>query len=1658
MATQAAGADRFWVAGIASFWNDPANWSTTSGGAGGASVPGAADRAIFDANGVGNSIINTSISVQGIQLLSGYSGTLIQQAGFTITIGTTGFSQAAGTFVGSNADIDINSGLFTLSGGTFISTSGTLFIGGSFGANVTLLTYTGGSFLDNSGTVRLDPDFTGCAQRTATVSLSSSITFNHLILDVTNTGCTEDILTVTGSSVIVLGDLTHFDGFFNSGTIELRGNFFLEAGADGGIGTVLVNGTVDQEYSNSGSGRTAHIRVNKGSGSFNPSLTGDNLRIQQFTLDAGVFNAPAGVFRVGGTWSGSPTIFTINGGTFNHNSGTVRMDPVFGECGQRTATLSAPVAVTFHNLIIDVDNTGCTEDIFTVSGAGSVVVLNDFTQFDGFVNTGTIEVRRDVYLEAGADGGTATILLNGTSTQTYNNVSTARFAHLRVNKSSGVVNPGVGTTDFLVQQFTLDAGVFNAPTGVFRVGGTWSGSPTIFTINGGTFNHNSGTVRMDPVFGECAQRTATLSAPVAVTFHNLIIDVDNTGCTEDIFTVSGAGSVVVLNDFTQFDGFVNTGTIEVRRDVYLEAGADGGTATILLNGTSTQTYNNVSTARFAHLRVNKSSGVVNPGVGTTDFLVQQFTLDAGVFNAPTGVFRVGGTWSGSPTIFTINGGTFNHNSGTVRMDPVFGECGQRTATLSAPVAVTFHNLIIDVDNTGCTEDIFTVSGAGSVVVLNDFTQFDGFVNTGTIEVRRDVYLEAGADGGTATILLNGTSTQTYNNVSTARFAHLRVNKSSGVVNPGVGTTDFLVQQFTLDAGVFNAPTGVFRVGGTWSGSPTIFTINGGTFNHNSGTVRMDPVFGECGQRTATLSAPVAVTFHNLIIDVDNTGCTEDIFTVSGAGSVVVLNDFTQFDGFVNTGTIEVRRDVYLEAGADGGTATILLNGTSTQTYNNVSTARFAHLRVNKSSGVVNPGVGTTDFLVQQFTLDAGVFNAPTGVFRVGGTWSGSPTIFTINGGTFNHNSGTVRMDPVFGECGQRTATLSAPVAVTFHNLIIDVDNTGCTEDIFTVSGAGSVVVMNDFTQFDGFVNTGTIEVRRDVYLEAGADGGTATILLNGTSTQMYNNVSTARFAHLRVNKSSGVVNPGVGTTDFLVQQFTLDAGVFNAPTGVFRVGGTWSGSPTIFTINGGTFNHNSGTVRMDPVFPECASRTATMHVPAGATFNNLIIEVTNTGCTEDILNITGASSVVILNNLTLVNGVVNTATLDVRGNAVVQSGFDGGNAPILFSGSSPQTFDLTGAVGNFNGNVILNKTAESVTLLSSCQLDAASQSLTLTNGLLNTTSTNLLILGDNVTATGGSVNSYVNGPMQKIGNDAFTFPTGKAGIFSPIRISAPAVVSDAFLAEYFVTDPTLDGYDITLRAPTVTDVSSCDYWMLNRTAGSSSVQVTLTWNRATGCYGFSNTNILTVARWDGSEWSDAGVTATTDAGSTGTVTSALVSSFSPFAVASTSFPLPVQLVSFTANWVDRTIELAWRTATELNNNYFEVERSATGFEFEAIGRIAGAGTSNSLQLYSFIDEAPLSGISYYRLKQVDFDGTAEYSAVISVTNPYSNPGFVVYPNPVEGQVVYFTEEADVQLFNSLNQLILFRSRVTSLDVSDLSAGLYLLRNQKGEVARIIINR
>jgi hypothetical protein len=167
-------------------------------------------------------------------------------------------------------------------------------------------------------------------------------------------------------------------------------------------------------------------------------------------------------------------------------------------------------------------------------------------------------------------------------------------------------------------------------------------------------------------------------------------------------------------------------------------------------------------------------------------------------------------------------------------------------------------------------------------------------------------------------------------------------------------------------------------------------------------------------------------------------------------------------------------------------------------------------------------------------------------------------------------------------------------------------------------------------------------------------------------------------------------------------------------------------------------------------------------------------------------------------------------------------------------------------------------------------------------------------------------------------------------------------------------------------------------------------------------------------------------------------------------------PLPVKLVSFEAMPMKSQILLTWQTATETNNEYFDVQRSTNGTVWEDLVRVSGAGNSTTLLKYETADPLPYNGTSYYRLKQVDYDGTFEYSPVKAVDFIYGN---TLFPNPTTGIITLTSgddvlELSNVSVISSFGRIVNDKVSVKQLstnqlqiDMSLLPAGIYLVRTQ-----------
>jgi hypothetical protein len=136
--------------------------------------------------------------------------------------------------------------------------------------------------------------------------------------------------------------------------------------------------------------------------------------------------------------------------------------------------------------------------------------------------------------------------------------------------------------------------------------------------------------------------------------------------------------------------------------------------------------------------------------------------------------------------------------------------------------------------------------------------------------------------------------------------------------------------------------------------------------------------------------------------------------------------------------------------------------------------------------------------------------------------------------------------------------------------------------------------------------------------------------------------------------------------------------------------------------------------------------------------------------------------------------------------------------------------------------------------------------------------------------------------------------------------------------------------------------------------------------------------------------------------------------------------LPVELIDFSAMAEKEAVNLFWSTSSELNNDYFILEKSTDAVNFEQLAIVMGAGTSTDRHDYSFVDNNPNKGYNYYRVKNVDFDGTTSESPVIAISYN-SAEQLSIYPNPLpkgEQLNISSTENFErISLFNAYGQLI-----------------------------------
>lgn len=342
-------------------------------------------------------------------------------------------------------------------------------------------------------------------------------------------------------------------------------------------------------------------------------------------------------------------------------------------------------------------------------------------------------------------------------------------------------------------------------------------------------------------------------------------------------------------------------------------------------------------------------------------------------------------------------------------------------------------------------------------------------------------------------------------------------------------------------------------------------------------------------------------------------------------------------------------------------------------------------------------------------------------------------------------------------------------------------------------------------------------------------------------------------------------------------------------------------------------------------------------------------------------------------------------TLDLHGdwiNQETQAALGELNSTVRFVGTGPQAIHM-GSGPEIFANLTIDKPAGDVTIHAPIEVR---NNLGLQNGRIMNDAGELVTLYNTAAALNASHNSFVHGPVRKNGNTDFTFPVGKGNVYRPAGLSGITGASSvAFTSEYFMASPRTTFNDV-VEQPPLHHISDCEYWTIDRSNGTPNAFVTLSWHDPTSCI-VDELPTLRIARWDGTMWLDRGNGGTTGTFAEGTIVTPVVqTAFSPWTLASinSNNPLPITLLNFDARPNGRVVDLLWRTASEKDNDHFTVERSTDGMQFADLLRIPGAGNSSQLLEYADVDEQPLSGLSYYRLRQTDFDGTMTWSPIAAV--------------------------------------------------------------------------
>ncbi|MCB0521907.1 MAG: T9SS type A sorting domain-containing protein [Lewinellaceae bacterium] len=733
-----------------------------------------------------------------------------------------------------------------------------------------------------------------------------------------------------------------------------------------------------------------------------------------------------------------------------------------------------------------------------------------------------------------------------------------------------------------------------------------------------------------------------------------------------------------------------------------------------------------------------------------------------------------------------------------------------------------------------------------------------------------------------------------------------------------------------------------------------------------------------------------------------------------------------------------------------------------------------------------------------------------------GNWS-DPANWNC-GGCGNYPGQTGNTDDVVLPASSGTITLD--VSVTINNFTMP-HKTISGPDTLTVNGTmnwtrgvisitmslGSSSTLNISGTLDKIVNGTLFLAGTTNHSEGKITTGTGATINNSGTYSM-----TGNTCQVELGNSSFFNNPGQMALSMDGTPFSGFSGTLDNDGTITRSGGTGTLTISPDFINDGTFNHNTGselrlqgnpieqnnilnlhggellrtgTITVNNPFTLAAGQTWRMTSTttinlAFSTSGNILFAPSGSG------NLNGTGSLLMSGNLTLqINS--NTITLNIPVDV-------GGNCDMLGTGTKTvnNTLTLNGTtdyddgnlrienagkinnMGTFNynstGTITFNASPISTVLIENTGTfnvgvnGSISNSGTFLNGnifkrnggtgtfTMSCTVTNNGIFEQSTTGTilcnSGSFTN--NNTVQGIGTIDFPSSFSQNGTISP-GLSPGLLTFDQFNSSGSLNIEIQDDGD---GNPATTGSPGSDYDQLAVT-GAATLGGTLNLDFLGG-YEPTLGNQWTIMTCNPCSGSFATINhpfQNSNAFSVGIVGNDVILTMSQ--------ALPVELLDFHAFEKDGDVVLQWETASETNNRSFQIERSVDGKNWENIGFVLGHGTSTTSHEYRFLDEKPLPGTNYYRLRQIDFDGQYSFSKTI-IVRVGDGVGIQFYPNPSSGFIFLKTpedEDVAIEIWDANGRLFLSEINPNPLDVRHLPTGRYFLRiKENGIVEPFIITR